>query len=90
MRWARSWAASPLTTRETDRKAHRTIGRRRAATPRTIDVPLTGADVPASVSRVKVKVEVAGRTFEQTYTPAPNLRHHFEWDGRDWSPPMGT
>jgi hypothetical protein len=52
-----------------------------------IAVPASGDTVPDSLSRIIVKVEVAGRVFEQTFAGAPdtltNKTAEFVWDGRD-------
>jgi RHS repeat-associated protein len=52
-----------------------------------ITVPASGETVPASLSRIVVKVEVAGRVFEQTFEGPPdtltNKTAEFVWDGRD-------
>ena len=48
-----------------------------------IDVPLTGSNVPAPLLRVHLTIRIAGRTFHESFAPAPNLSHSFEWDGFD-------
>ncbi|MEA1948214.1 MAG: sugar-binding protein, partial [Thermodesulfobacteriota bacterium] len=48
-----------------------------------ISVPTSGETVPACLKRIIVKVNVAGRTFEQTLDPLPNQKVAFVWDGRD-------
>ncbi|HEX6369730.1 MAG TPA: colicin E5-related ribonuclease [Longimicrobium sp.] len=48
-----------------------------------LDIPLTDESVPASMTRVELEITVAGRTFKQSFAPAPNLRHNFRWDGLD-------
>jgi RHS repeat-associated protein len=48
-----------------------------------IDVPASGDQVPASLKRIIVKVEVAGRTFKQILEPLPNQKATFVWDGLD-------
>jgi len=48
-----------------------------------ITVPASGDMVPASLKRIVVKVEVAGRTFEQALDPLPNQIAEFIWDGLD-------
>ena len=69
----------------TDQSLHyrsdRAAGRRADST--AIDIPLTGATVPASMRCVDVQVRIAGRAFRKVYNAAPNLRWTFEWDGRD-------
>lgn len=49
----------------------------------TINVPLTGEDIPASLQRVDMIVEVAGQRFVESFPPAPNLVHQVPWDGKD-------
>jgi chitodextrinase len=46
-----------------------------------ISVPASGTTVPASLKGITVKVEVAGRTFEQNLPPLPNQNAEFGWDG---------
>jgi RHS repeat-associated protein len=48
-----------------------------------ISVPASGDTVPASLKRIIVKVEVAGRTLEQILDPLPNQRAEFIWDRLD-------
>jgi len=61
---------------QSDRVDGRTSGR-------TVVIPLTGATLPASVTRIDLEVQVAGQTFDQSFAPAPNLSHTFTWDGLD-------
>ncbi|MFH1148152.1 MAG: RHS repeat-associated core domain-containing protein [Pseudomonadota bacterium] len=49
-----------------------------------IRVPASGSSVPASLKRIDVQVEIAGRTFKQTLEPLPNSRAEFIWDGLDY------
>ena len=46
-------------------------------------VKLSGASLPASLSSIKLRIEVAGQKFVQDFAPAPNLGYRFLWDGRD-------
>jgi RHS repeat-associated protein len=48
-----------------------------------IVVPASGETVPDSLTSITVKVEVAGRTFDQTLPPLPNQVVEFVWDGLD-------
>ncbi len=56
-----------------------------------LTIPVTGTSLPASLDRVEVVIEVAGRQFRQTIAPpalAPNLALTFPsvampWDGTD-------
>jgi RHS repeat-associated protein len=59
-----------------DRVPGRTAARR-------LDVPLSGATVPASLQAIRLRLEVAGRTHEETFAPGPNQRTTFAWDGLD-------
>jgi RHS repeat-associated protein/uncharacterized repeat protein (TIGR01451 family) len=47
---------------------------------RKISVVVSGTSVPPAVSMTAF-VTIAGRQFSQTFTPAPNLRANFVWDG---------
>jgi RHS repeat-associated protein len=46
-------------------------------------VPVSGAVIPASMQSMTVQISVAGRTFTQQMTPAPNQTLNFTWDGND-------
>jgi len=48
-----------------------------------ISVPASGETVPDGLKRIIVKVEVAGRVFEQVLAPLPNQKAEFVWDGLD-------
>jgi len=48
-----------------------------------IIVPASGETVPDSLTSITVKVDVAGRTFNQTLPPLPNQVVEFVWDGLD-------
>lgn len=61
-------------------RSDRVPGRRAAW---TIDIPVSGAAVPASLRRIDLELMIAGRQFRHSYQPAPGLRHQFVWDGRD-------
>lgn len=50
---------------------------------RTLEIPLTGATVPASVEEIVVTVSVAGRTFTEVFPPQPDQTMVFTWDGLD-------
>jgi RHS repeat-associated protein len=51
-----------------------------------ITVPASGDTVPASLKSIIVRVEVAGRVFEQILDPLPNQKEYVVWDGLD---PLG-
>ncbi|RME82360.1 MAG: hypothetical protein D6775_11115, partial [Caldilineae bacterium] len=48
-----------------------------------LDIPLSGAEVPASLKEIVLEVRVAGKSSTQHFSPAPNQRTTFTWDGRD-------
>lgn len=48
-----------------------------------INVPVSGATVPASLERIDVSLTVAGRMMEQSFAPQPDLQASFTWDGLD-------
>jgi hypothetical protein len=48
-----------------------------------ITVPASGESVPASLKRIIVRLEVAGRFFQQNLDPFPNQMVEFIWDGLD-------
>ena len=59
--------------------SHRTKGYKSVIT-----IPASGAGVPASLLRIIVKMEVAGRVFEDTLPAGPNQQAEFVWDGLDY------
>jgi RHS repeat-associated protein len=48
-----------------------------------VNIPLSGATVPASLKRIELEVTIAGRTFLQTFPALANQSTLFEWDGLD-------
>jgi RHS repeat-associated protein len=48
-----------------------------------ISVPASGETIPASLKSIIVKIEVAGRIFEQILNPLPNQKTEFVWDRLD-------
>lgn len=46
-------------------------------------VRLSGRSVPASLRRIELRIDVAGRRIRRTFAPAPNRTYTFTWDGRD-------
>jgi RHS repeat-associated protein len=49
----------------------------------TLQIPLVYSQIPGPLKRVDLEVEVAGRTFKQSFSPAANLSTSFTWDGLD-------
>jgi len=68
------------TTSSLNYRSDRAVGRRDAY---TLDIPLSGATVPASLRRIELEVSVAGRMFTQSFPAAPNQSTTFTWDGLD-------
>lgn len=58
----------------------RVFGRRAG---RRLDIRLTGPSIPASLVRVFLQIDLAGRHFKLEFPAAPNLTHSFLWDGKD-------
>ncbi|NQT82236.1 hypothetical protein HQ563_04390 [bacterium] len=50
---------------------------------RTLDIPLSSTEIPASVKRIELEIYVAGRRFLETFPAEPNQSYTFTWDGRD-------
>ena len=48
-----------------------------------IYIPASGDTIPASVNRIIVQADIAGRRFEQTLPPLSNQKAEFVWDGLD-------
>lgn len=46
-------------------------------------IRLTGPTFPVSLERVELTIDVAGRRFEKSFEPEPNLFYEFQWDGLD-------
>ena len=63
-----------------DYESDRVPGRQAAY---ALQVSLTGPSFPASLRRVTLEVQVAGRRFVETFAPQPNLKHTVTWDGKD-------
>jgi RHS repeat-associated protein len=49
----------------------------------SVDIPLSGPQIPASLLRIELEVRAAGRIIRQSFGPAINQRTAFTWDGRD-------
>ena len=49
-----------------------------------ITIPASGGNVPASLKRIIVKMQIAGRVFETNLAPLPNQKVEFVWDGLDY------
>jgi YD repeat-containing protein len=49
----------------------------------TVQIPLSGASMPASLKRIDLEVLVAGQRVTQSFTAAPNQTTTFTWNGQD-------
>jgi RHS repeat-associated protein len=61
-------------------RSDRVPGRRAAY---TLDIPLSGASVPASLRRIELTFSVAGQQYSESFGPASNQTFSFTWDGKD-------
>ncbi len=61
-------------------RSDRVLGRSAA---RSINVPLSGASLPASVKSIELEVNVAGQKSVQTFGATTNQTTTFLWDGKD-------
>ncbi len=48
-----------------------------------VDIPLSGARLPASLRRIELEVSVAGQFTRETFPPSPNQSTQFTWDGKN-------
>ncbi len=48
-----------------------------------VKIPLTGDEIPDSLSKVRLEIRIAGRTSIREFSPEPSLNHEFAWDGLD-------
>src|SRR5205823_3789999 len=51
--------------------------------PYTKQIPVSGASLPASLRRIDLRIEVAGRRYTAAFAPAPGQSYTFTWDGKD-------
>jgi RHS repeat-associated protein len=49
----------------------------------SLDIPLSGGQVPASLRRIELVTQVAGQVRTRSFPPTPNQRTTFVWDGKD-------
>jgi len=61
-------------------QSERTPGRKDT---NSLVVPLSGATLPASLQSIRVEVRIAGRLYQQSFSPAPDLSYTVIWDGID-------
>jgi RHS repeat-associated protein len=48
-----------------------------------VDITLTGNNPPQELKRIDVKIDIAGKVTEQTYSRDANLKLNHQWDGTD-------
>lgn len=61
-------------------RSNRSPGRTEAY---TIEIPLSGPTVPASLTGILLEIRVAGRFYRVSRTNAPSQTYTFTWDGKD-------
>jgi RHS repeat-associated protein len=49
----------------------------------TMEIPLSGEVIPASLKRIDLEVSVAGRLFTESFPALPDQFKKFTWDGKD-------
>lgn len=49
----------------------------------TLDIPLSGANTPATLKKIELIVAVAGKQFVQEFPAQPSQTARFVWDGKD-------
>jgi RHS repeat-associated protein len=51
---------------------------------RRLQIPVSGSGpLPSSLQRIRVEILIAGRRYQQTFAPAPNITYTFIWDRMD-------
>lgn len=53
------------------------------AANRSVDFPVSGDRVPASLKRIDIELQVAGRRLKDSLDPSPSRTYSFTWDGED-------
>jgi RHS repeat-associated protein len=61
-------------------RSDRTRGR---VASRTLDIPLSGATIPASLTRIDLEIAIAGTLTRIPFPAQPNQTYRYIWDGRD-------
>jgi RHS repeat-associated protein len=49
----------------------------------TLNIPLSGQQLPNSIKRIDLIIDIAGRRFEQSFPATINQSFNFTWDGLD-------
>ncbi|VAW87327.1 hypothetical protein MNBD_GAMMA17-1579 [hydrothermal vent metagenome] len=50
---------------------------------RTLRIPLSGDVISTSLQAIEFTIDVAGQTYQQTFSAIPNQNYTFVWDGKD-------
>lgn len=50
---------------------------------RTLDIPVTGSQYPASLKAIEMVVEILGQKTTETLKPSANLRYRYTWNMKD-------
>jgi YD repeat-containing protein len=50
---------------------------------RTVEIPLSGSEIPESLQRIDLEIYVAGQAIRESFPPAPDQHYSFTWDGLD-------
>ena len=50
---------------------------------RTLEIPLSGATLPAGTKRIELRIEAGGQRVVESFPADPNLTYVFTWDGTD-------
>lgn len=61
-------------------QSERVPGRKEAY---SVEIPLSGLKIPASLRRIELEVSVAGQFSQQSFPPLINQNTRFVWDGRN-------
>lgn len=61
-------------------RSDRVPGRKEAY---SLDIPVSGAELPASLKEIVVKVSVAGQEYREVLPASTNQRFQYAWDGLD-------
>lgn len=49
----------------------------------SLDITLSGEEIPESLKRIELEVHVLGNVFRSTHDPEPEAHHLWTWDGMD-------
>jgi RHS repeat-associated protein len=48
-----------------------------------LTIPVSGDSIPGSLRSMSVSVEIGGKMYRKTFSPAANVSYTFQWDGID-------